>query len=277
MRELSLKELQSCSFRILEQVHSFCVANSIRYSLAYGTLLGAVRHNGFIPWDDDIDIMMTRPEYERFCRTFKVDGLALHRHQNDPDCFIMFARVCDTVNTLSSKDSWRYGGGNTGVWIDIFPVDGIEDDENACRLRFQKAQFYFLKLFRYRAYLLGPTKENSFKLNCFTLLLKIWPFSAIMKNKACQFVDEAVRFHTEIPFGKTEHCALISLLGPGGARPLNVSLFDSYVLMPFENSEFYCVQGFDILLKSWYGDYMKLPPESERVQTHSKWHRFYWK
>ena len=102
-KKLSLDEIKSNSLQILKLVHDFCVANNIKYSLAYGTLLGAVRHKGYIPWDDDIDIMMTRPEYERFCNTFKMKGLSLHRHQNDPDCYILFARVCDEEKPCPQK------------------------------------------------------------------------------------------------------------------------------------------------------------------------------
>ena len=276
-KKLSLDEIKSNSLQILKSVHDFCVANNIKYSLAYGTLLGAVRHKGYIPWDDDIDIMMTRPEYERFCNTFKMDGLALHRHQNDLDCYILFARVCDVEKTMSSKDSWRYGGGNTGLWVDIFPIDGMDDDDDAYNIRFKKAQHYYYKMFRYRAFLYGPSRENSFKLNCFTSLLKVWPLSALMRKKVCRFADEAVEFQHEIPFGETSRCTQLAMCGEPSRIPLSVSLFDSYILLPFEDTEFYCIKDYDIALKAWYGNYMQLPPESERVQTHSKWHYFYWR
>ena len=274
---LSLEEIKGGCLEILKSVHNFCVANNIKYSLAYGTLLGAVRHKGYIPWDDDIDIIMVRPDYERFCETFKMDGLSLHRHENDPDCYILFARVCDTDKTMSSKDSWRYGGGNTGLWVDIFPYDGAEDDFDAYSLRFKKAQHYYFQMFRYRAFLYGPSRENTFKLNCFTTLLRIWPFSQWMRKKACRFADEAVKFQKEIPYGKTSHCSQYATPSDASRYPLNNSLFDSYILLPFEDTEFYCIKDYDIALKAWYGDYMQLPPESERVQTHSKWHYFYWR
>ena len=70
MQELTLKELQQASLDILKDVHSFCEANQIQYSIAYGTLIGALRHKGFIPWDDDVDIVMPRPDFERFCKIY---------------------------------------------------------------------------------------------------------------------------------------------------------------------------------------------------------------
>ena len=277
MKEISLKEVQISSLQILKKVHDFCSINGINYSLAYGTLLGAIRHKGFIPWDDDIDIMMPRPDYERFCSSFRMEGVSLHCHQNDPDCYLLYARVCDDLFTVSSKNSWRRGGGHTGLWIDIFPIDAVEDDPDEYKRRFKKSEFYYYKLFKYRAYLNGLSKENSFKLNCLALLLEIWPFSYIMKRRVYQFVDKAVKFHSEIPFNKTRSCSQIALPNNGSIHPVMSSAFKSYLLMPFEDAEFYCIADYDKLLKNWYGDYMQLPPESERVPAHSSWQSFYWK
>ena len=83
MQELTLKELQQVSLDIIKDVHSFCVNNNITYSIAYGTLIGALRHKGFIPWDDDVDIVMPRPDFERFCREYRSDKLRLIYYGND--------------------------------------------------------------------------------------------------------------------------------------------------------------------------------------------------
>ena len=74
MKEMTLREVQLFELDILKDVHEFCMANHINYSLAYGTLIGAIRHKGFIPWDDDRDIVMPRPDHDRFCRTYKSEA-----------------------------------------------------------------------------------------------------------------------------------------------------------------------------------------------------------
>ena len=105
-RQLELADIQKLSLGILKDVHDFCMSHGITYSLAYGTMLGAVRHKGFIPWDDDIDIVMPRPDYERFKKSFKSQcGNALVTEQ---ESYIAFSRVCDTRHTVASKSLWPW-------------------------------------------------------------------------------------------------------------------------------------------------------------------------
>ena len=99
MKEMTLREVQLFGLEILKDVHHFCTLNGIRYSLAYGTLLGAIRHKGFIPWDDDIDIVMPRPDYEKFCKTFKSDAGYDIFSPVEGDCYLGYARVCDLKRT----------------------------------------------------------------------------------------------------------------------------------------------------------------------------------
>ena len=100
MQELTLKDLQQVSLELLVDVHEFCVNNNIRYSIAYGTLIGALRHKGFIPWDDDVDLMMPRPDYERFCHSFCSNKFKLIYYGNDKTALAGFARVVDCNKTV---------------------------------------------------------------------------------------------------------------------------------------------------------------------------------
>ena len=101
MKRLTHKELQDFSLEILTDIADFCEKEGLKYSLAYGTLLGAIRHKGFIPWDDDIDIIMPREDYNRFRETYKNRKFIFVDSNNTPDCFIAFGRVCDTERTIT--------------------------------------------------------------------------------------------------------------------------------------------------------------------------------
>ena len=126
MKELTMKEMQQVAFNILKQVAAICEKNGFRYTLAYGTLIGAIRHKGFIPWDDDIDIMMPRPDYERFisyCNEHpqELNNLQLFNMDVCKDYPYMITRVSNSNTILEVENEKSYG---IGVFIDIYVLDG---------------------------------------------------------------------------------------------------------------------------------------------------------
>ena len=118
--ELSLVELQSVSYRVLEDIVDCCEKNSIDYFLTYGTLLGAVRHEGYIPWDDDVDIMMPRKDYDRFQRLYA--GKFRVFSSEDPNYPYNIMRVCDLNYPIFTENEASFGG---GVFVDVFPIDYV--------------------------------------------------------------------------------------------------------------------------------------------------------
>jgi len=110
---------------ILHDIHCFCEEKGLHYYLAYGTLLGAVRHKGFIPWDDDIDIWLPRPDYDRFLKEYKSDHFEAIWAGNYPGYPLDFAKVHDTRTRLVEEG----GDGNWGVFVDVFPLDGASDEK----------------------------------------------------------------------------------------------------------------------------------------------------
>lgn len=137
MKELTLRELQNEELNILKDVHSFCKKNNIRYSLYGGTLIGALRHKGFIPWDDDIDIIMPRPDYDRFCKNYKSVNYKVADMHSEKSFMLAFARVYDDKRTTSIS-TYPWISKDVGVWIDVFPADGLSLDESKIKWMYKK-------------------------------------------------------------------------------------------------------------------------------------------
>ena len=140
---------------ILKDVHRFCEENGLHYTLAFGSMLGAIRHKGYIPWDDDIDIALLRPDYEKFVKTYtSKDGqYRLYDYRKDSDFHYPYAKIADTRTILDENVSMK----NIGVNIDVFPFDYMFDTREECT-RFIGTLDRLKKLFRIK--LVKPGKKN---------------------------------------------------------------------------------------------------------------------
>lgn len=273
MEKLCLKDVQELSFKILHDVHSFCIKHNIRYSLAYGTLIGAIRHKGFIPWDDDVDIIMPRLDFERFSKEYISENGYKFLGPDSDDCLIPYGRVYDTKRTLVRTNA-PWSRFETGIWIDVFPVDGVEDN---------------IEVFREKLYQLQKTaKLLSYKRNCFESLLTTHP----LKRKFTWFVKRLLTMqHSFNDLLKTYNGIIKSVdfevaeywgqLGcyDGGTKKEHNPKEDFLFTIPveFEGHEFLAMNGYDNVLRRYYGDYMQLPPENERVPKQESYMTFYWK
>ena len=130
MKEISIEELKDLQTGIAVMVHDFCQEHGIRYFLGYGSLIGAVRHKGYIPWDEDIDLGMPRPDYERFIHTFPgaYPDLKVFAPELDPGYYAPYANVC-LEGTLLVEQNLSHHGREIGVKVDIFPIDGAPSDD----------------------------------------------------------------------------------------------------------------------------------------------------
>ncbi len=268
-REMTLDQLQSVSLDILCELHDFCVRHSIKYSLAGGTAIGAVRHHGFIPWDDDVDVCMLRDDYERFCSVYQNNGdYELFAPQRG-NSFIGYARLCEMRRTevhpfvpCFTKD--------TGIWIDIFPMDLASDDYDT---------FYARQMRVLKAKRLLDAKRDAMRPLSLSLGMK--GLLHVMLRKMTSPSGNVEEMIAEITRLSTEESASCSRLTNYHTvyRAKEWYLredFNDTIPVEFEGKEFRLMSGYDDYLRQIYGGYMQLPPEHQRVARHSR-HGYMWK
>jgi len=260
MREINTEELKSIQLDILRFVDKFCKEKGIKYFLCGGTLIGAVRHHGYIPWDDDIDIMMLRPDYERFVKEFSESNTSYYKifsHVIDKDVLFPFSKVGDTrtkliENIRAIKDN--------SVNIDVFPIDYLPDDKMARERLVRKNYRRFITL---RRMLTKCTSDRTMIQNL--LLVPFHIFRYVYKPS--KLISIITRDAISARPSDTRYCGII-VWGYGLREINNVSNFKSTSKAEFEGEYFDIPVGYDLYLKTVYGDYMKLPPEEKRVTHH---------
>lgn len=268
MQELTFEEIRSLCLDIMQDVHEFCVNNNIRYSLGCGSLIGAVRHKGYIPWDDDIDILMPRPDYERFCNDYhSAKGYECMCYQKG-EYWSAYARVCDAKRTYVHSPS-PMGKKDLGVWIDVLPVDGAENDPTEFSKHANEALDRFNRLQRVRSF---QKVRNS----TFLIRLGFYAISFFKQLNVNKETEKYIECCKRIPYGSTKYAAIYTTPLLGAPRHHSYDAFKDYLLVPFEDKSFYIIKEYDHYLSNIYGDYMKLPPEGKRVPVHSM-HKYYWK
>jgi len=256
MKQLTHEEIQAYLLDILKDVDAWCRAHDIRYSMAYGTLLGAVRHKGFIPWDDDIDLLMPRPDFERFVAGYgNARYQCLYGTRNGQADFVnFFAKVHDT-HTRSHENGKYY---RFGLNIDVFPVDG-KPDNPADQLAWEKKMHsltHRLRL-RYKPLFSHPLIGV---LSAHRHSLTWWQQRCEASLKSC-------------PYETSAYCGGLPVKFNGTANVFPRAMFENYVDLPFEDASFRAFARWDDYLKQEFGDYMQLPPENKRFTHHLEVYR----
>ncbi len=274
MKELLLDEIKRIELEMLIYIDKLCRENNINYSLDGGTLLGAVRHNGFIPWDDDIDIFLLRKDFDRLMEILKRDDRYDSFIPGETDnYFYGFAKLADKNSLLKGEFENKLGFAKMGVFIDIFVHDNIyKSDVIRMMRRVRKFQRFAIVANKKGSYYYSDSKKKE-------LLKRIFLFPAHLvlslmgstywigkaENEAKLFSENDVEYLADF-FGNLTVKGSKKYLLPR-------KMYDDFTELEFEGHSFKAISNYRNYLRILYGDYMQLPPEEERVVPHK--YQFY--
>jgi len=267
MKRMNTRDIQQQSLKVLKDVHKFCDEKQIHYTLFGGTLLGAIRHQGFIPWDDDIDIAMPRPDYERFVNSYQSKkGYQLFaRERQGNDVYLAYARVCDMAESYVRTETFPWSKFKTGVWIDIFPLDGMPADEELAKKHTHLANNIFKNTNRARGIMAALNARGKESVLCYKLKTIGWRLILPYYKQW----DKLIATCKKYDFEKSSHYSNIAFGGYGIKEYGTKEVFkDGYILHHFEDSQFYIMAGYDMALRKKYGDYMTPPPPDKQIAQH---------
>lgn len=263
-KKMNLTQIQSVSLEVLKYVSDICEKLGLRYFLAYGTLIGAVRHHDFIPWDDDIDIHMPRNDYEKLLEYFKnnkheyIEVLNDDTAKNYP---YIITRISDNRYRLNVINEKPYG---LGIFIDIYPLDGVGNDKekminivnNAKRL----SSLIFLSTRKH--FHIGTTK------GILKIIIKFpaFIFAKIIGSKKLK--TKINKYNNLYNYDESKFVSCLTWNGDGIKEVFEKKWFDEYEYMKFNKYQFRVPKYYDEILKKEYGNYMELPKEKDRIPHH---------
>lgn len=249
------REVQEVILDIMKEIHKICVDNGLKYYLSAGSALGAIRHDGFIPWDDDLDILMPRSDYVKFLNIAKEklpNNLYIQFPENERKCHVLFAKVRKR-NTLFDEKICQGNDYPKGIYVDIFPLDNVKK----CNLLF-KLKYRIFRFYKSMFLMHTRTDKLDFKHRIGKALSFFFPrlhdYKVINRlmiyNKASKYCIDSFSAYNlnKIVYRK--------------------EIFGEPQLHVFEDTSFYIPEQVDEYLKILYGDYMKLPPVEERGKRH---------
>ena len=253
---IPLDSVKDLLLSLISNLDTFCRERGIRYSLAYGSLIGAIRHKGFIPWDDDIDILMPRPDYFRLIREYNHPYYEIRCQDFDPEYPLNFAKLCDTRTYSIDKF-----GNSSPIAIDIYILDGLGATQSEAKAIIRKAKC-FQRIWSNQLFTtkIPLSRENGLLKNIYIILGRI--ISHFIRIDS--LVTKMTAFKCSHPIDESKYCALLDCSFVVYETEKMLQFKDA----PFEGLVIRIPVYYDYQLKKGYGDYMQLPPENERVVTH---------
>ncbi len=262
MKKITSEQLKQIELDILISLDDYCRKNGLNYFLCGGSCIGAVRHNGFIPWDDDIDIAMPRKDYDIFVKNFSHAKYRVLTGKNRR-YFLPFAKVVSTDTIILERNVETTP--DMGVFVDVFPIDGLGTNYNKALRHIEKTRNLFLKTLR------GIWKPHSIykPKNLIKLAEKVYFY--LFRTLFLTRIDKRCRRYR---YEDSDFCG-VAFGFYGKNEIMEKEYFDGYELRVFEGCHFRIPKRYDDYLKTMYGEYMKLPP-LDKQKTH---HSFdaYWK
>ena len=263
----TLRAVQLIQLEILTEVDRVCRDNDIKYWLAGGTQLGAVRHQGFIPWDDDLDIAMKREDYERFMRIApkKMDKrFVLQNWDTERGFGLPFTKI-RKANTRYIEAGTKNASVMQGIYIDLFPYDNLTDDP-AEKVKLRRKLWHLLRLILMKQHYTPWKNDNHFSIKRFLAyipyrIMACFSSADSLKRAYSSAAQQYNANRTDYMYNSGE---------PEDVNtPMHTDLLSDLVLHDFEDKAFFIPRDYDTYLKTAYGNYMKLPPENERENMHS--------
>lgn len=263
-KELSLRDIQLCELAILVELKKVCEKYGLRYNLLAGTLLGAIRHKGFIPWDDDIDVSMARPDYDKLINLYK-EGVF-------PEYIRLYAfelgnfnrsymKLVDTRTVVKNQNEYLIDGNSQNLWIDIIPVSGVPFDEKKRMREFQKSGKLNKMVRLSNAYLgRGASPVRAVGKTIVALFAK---------SLGSEFwIKKITGISNRYPYEESQYVGQLAFALCGERSTMLKCEFEDQTKVEFEGIAFTAVSTWDKYLTRVYGDYMKLPPENKRKTHH---------
>lgn len=255
-----IREIQQMELGIMEYIHEVCQKIGVKYFLAYGSLIGAVRHKGFIPWDDDMDICMLREDYEKlqdYLIANPDDRYEVMSYKNNLNYVYPFMKVQDNQTYLLEEDV-RIDS-NMGIYVDIFPVDGYEDDSV-----FKDKMTRLIKKRQLSCYTFKGITNTKSLLNSLIRYISVIIFYFTNTNKYIRGIDELAQSRKVDDYELVDYLIYKDMNKPVWKR----EWLNQTITGVFEGKEFMIPKNYHEILTSDYGDYMQLPPVELRFSHH---------
>ena len=263
--ELNIEQIHKATLGIVEKLIEICDKINVNYYVAYGSLIGVVRHKGLIPWDDDFDVVMLRDDYEKFC-----DYCIKNENKLKP--FKLLSRKCEKkypyniarLNNMNYKAVYdNVQGYESGIFIDIYPLDGAGSDVDKVLKKVEKKKS---NLFRITLWSIDDHYTKSTYNKWYRSIIKYFVRGYSKVRGAKHFLDKMENFKNLYDINNSRYIA--EMTWDSGLTLYEKSWFDKYIYMDFENLKVKVPIGYDDFLRCHYGDYMKFPPKEEQVPHH---------